>query len=162
VSVESSTALTENRQQVMPKYFTLQEAEDCLPNLEDWLRTAIDSRKGAAQTERELQAIGERIHLLGGVEINPVKVAEKKAVHRVCAQRLKSSIENIEKVGCLVKDLEMGLVDFPAWLEGDEVYLCWKLGESRIEFWHRPEEGFTGRKRIGSEFGKPRGPTRTQ
>ncbi|HUG81691.1 MAG TPA: DUF2203 family protein, partial [Bryobacterales bacterium] len=80
----------------MPKYFTLQEAEECLPNLEGWLREAIDSRKGAAQTERELEAISHRIHLLGGVEINQVKVAEKKAVHRVCIERLKSSVESIE------------------------------------------------------------------
>ena len=146
----------------MSKYFTLQEAEDCIPSLEEWIRTAIDSKKGAAQMERELQAISERIHLMGGVEINPVKVAEKKAIHRVSLQRLKTSIESIEKVGCLVKDLDIGLVDFPAWMAGDEVYLCWKLGESRIEFWHRPDEGFRGRKRIASEFGDSRGPSRMQ
>ncbi|MCY4585282.1 MAG: DUF2203 domain-containing protein [Bryobacterales bacterium] len=145
----------------MAKFFTLQEAEDCIPGLEDLLRTAIDSKKGAAQMERELQAIGERIHLLGGSEINPVKVAEKRAMQRVCMQRLKSSVETIEQTGCLVKDLEMGLLDFPAQLDGDEVYLCWKLGETRIQFWHRPEEGFTGRKRIGLQFGESRGPSRT-
>jgi hypothetical protein len=51
-----------------------------------------------------------------------------------------------------VKDLDIGLVDFPTTFNGVEVYLCWKLGEPGIEFWHGVEEGFRGRKPIDREF----------
>jgi hypothetical protein len=68
------------------------------------------------------------------------------------AQRLKSAIEQMQEFGCVVKDLDTGLVDFPTLFRGVEVYLCWKLGESRIEYWHGMEEGFRGRKAIDKDF----------
>jgi hypothetical protein len=55
-------------------------------------------------------------------------------------------------MGVLVKDLDTGLVDFPTLFRGVEVYLCWKLGENGIEFWHGVEEGFRGRKSIDQDF----------
>ena len=61
-------------------------------------------------------------------------------------RRLKSSIETIHEVGCVVKDLDIGLVDFPTLFRGEEVYLCWKMGESSIQFWHGVDEGFAGQK----------------
>jgi hypothetical protein len=51
-----------------------------------------------------------------------------------------------------VKDLDTGLVDFPTLFRGQEVYLCWKLGEASIEFWHSVDEGFRGRKAIDRDF----------
>jgi hypothetical protein len=68
------------------------------------------------------------------------------------AKRLKTAIEQVQEFGCVVKDLDMGLVDFPTLFRGVEVYLCWKLGEPRIEYWHGMEEGFRGRKPIDEEF----------
>jgi hypothetical protein len=62
-------------------------------------------------------------------------------------------MDQIEDSGCIVKDLDVGLVDFPALLGEEQVLLCWKLGEPRIEYWHRNEEGFGGRKPIDGEFG---------
>jgi hypothetical protein len=62
-------------------------------------------------------------------------------------------MEHIEDSGCLVKDLDIGLIDFPAMLGQQQVFLCWKLGEPRIEFWHGVHEGFAGRKPIEDEFG---------
>jgi hypothetical protein len=68
-------------------------------------------------------------------------------------------MQHIEESGCVVKDLDIGLVDFPAMLGDEQVFLCWKLGEPRIEFWHRMDEGFAGRKPISDEFGSS-GPNR--
>jgi hypothetical protein len=68
------------------------------------------------------------------------------------ALRLKDVLEKIQEFGCLVKDLDIGLIDFPTLLNGEEVYLCWKLGESGIQFWHGVQEGFRGRKAIDHEF----------
>ena len=62
------------------------------------------------------------------------------------AETLKSALEKIQATGCVVKDLDIGLLDFPAMINDEEVYLCWRLGEERIRFWHRQDEGFAGRK----------------
>jgi len=58
----------------------------------------------------------------------------------------------VQEIGCLIKDIDVGLVDFPTSLRGVEVYLCWKLGESGISFWHGVDEGFRGRKPIDKDF----------
>ena len=52
-----------------------------------------------------------------------------------------------------MKDLDIGLLDFPALLNGVEVFLCWKLGETKIEWWHSTQEGYAGRRKIIDEFG---------
>ena len=57
-------------------------------------------------------------------------------------------MEQVQSFGCLIKDLDVGLIDFPTLYRGEEVYLCWKLGEDGIEFWHGVSEGFRGRKKI--------------
>jgi hypothetical protein len=57
-------------------------------------------------------------------------------------------IHRIESFGCIVKDIDLGLIDFPSTRDGEPVYLCWKAGESRIDHWHGIEEGFTERKRL--------------
>lgn len=138
----------------MSKVFTLEEAQGWIPRLQEWLQTAIQAKDDVVAAEKELQAINTRIHLLGGMELNPSEIAEKRLVKDRGIERLKEAMERIEESGCLVKDLDIGLIDFPAKLGMDEVYLCWKLGEPRIEHWHYTHEGFAGRKPIGSEFGE--------
>jgi hypothetical protein len=56
--------------------------------------------------------------------------------------------DELEEIGCELKDYELGLVDFPTMLEGREVLLCWKLGEDSIEYWHEVDAGYSGRRRI--------------
>jgi len=68
------------------------------------------------------------------------------------AARLKASLQQVQEIGCIVKDLDIGLIDFPTTFRGIEVYLCWKLGEPAIEFWHGVDEGFRGRKAIDQDF----------
>ena len=68
------------------------------------------------------------------------------------AAGLKETLEKIQEYGCVVKDLDIGLLDFPTLYRGEEVYLCWKLGEKGIGYWHGVHEGFRGRKAIDSEF----------
>jgi hypothetical protein len=70
-------------------------------------------------------------------------------------------VDRIQEAGVVVKDLDVGLVDFPSMLEGEEIYLCWKLGEEHIAFWHGIDEGFTGRKPLddpGTGPTPPQGP----
>ena len=58
----------------------------------------------------------------------------------------------MNELGAQIKDLDIGLIDFPTMYRGREVLLCWKLGEERIAFWHGTDEGFKGRKAINDEF----------
>ncbi len=66
--------------------------------------------------------------------------------HNQLAETLKSALNHILETGCLIKDLDVGLLDFPAVINKQDVYLCWKLGEDRIRFYHRQDEGFASRK----------------
>ena len=93
-----------------------------------------------------------RIHTQGGIQIDIAASAQAKSGKEQALERLKHFLAEIENSGCLVKDLDTGLVDFPTMLDGGEVYLCWKLGEKHIGFWHRTDEGFQGRKSIDHDF----------
>lgn len=137
----------------MPRYFTLREAEALLPVVRSRLESAINSRTELAAIDSEMQELTARINLSGGIEINPGEVARRKFHRASLVQSIEEEVEQIQSSGCLVKDLDSGLLDFPALIGDDEVYLCWKLGEPRIEWWHRVEDGFAGRRRIGDEFG---------
>ncbi|HKU81569.1 MAG TPA: DUF2203 domain-containing protein [Candidatus Tumulicola sp.] len=57
-------------------------------------------------------------------------------------------IHRIESLGCMVKDIDLGLIDFPSSRDGEPIYLCWKAGEPSVEYWHGVEEGFAARKRL--------------
>lgn len=140
----------------MAKLFTLLEAEELIPSLERWLPQAIDAKKQAVEADGELQKIAGRIQFLGGMELDPTHVSRFKRDKQHAVKKLQDAMEQIEDSGCVVKDLDVGLVDFPAMLGEEQVYLCWKLGEPRIEYWHRVEEGFAGRKPIDNEFGPSR------
>jgi hypothetical protein len=67
------------------------------------------------------------------------------------AQAVASSVERLEQLGVLVKDLDRGLVDFPALHGGEEVLLCWQVGEDEVAYWHGLDEGFAGRKPLPFE-----------
>ncbi len=136
----------------MPRYFTLPEAEALLPELEGRLRQTLADKALLEETEGRLRATAERVMLAGGVRLDRAKVAEDLKLRERLAERLKERIQEIEGRGCLLKDLDMGLLDFPTMFRGEEVYLCWKLGESRIGFWHAVSAGFAGRKAIDEEF----------
>ncbi len=136
----------------MPRYFTLAQAQAALGQAEPWLREAISLKASLEEVESELRAEAERIRLTGGALVRREKLAEALGRRESAAERLRHLIEALQETGCLVKDLDMGLLDFPTLLRGQEVYLCWKLGETEIAFWHGTEEGFRGRKPIDGDF----------
>ena len=128
--------------------FTLQDAQMLLPTLESLLRTAIHSKKLIEAVDAELQDVAHRVFLNGGTLVNVVEVARRKAERERAVQRAKDSIAEIHATGVQVKDIDIGLLDFPCKVEGEIVLLCWKLGEEKITHWHSVEEGFAGRKPI--------------
>ena len=136
----------------MSRYFTLQEAESLLPSIREWLEAAINAKVEVGEIDSEMQELTARINVLGGCEINPDEIARKKMQRISLIHSIEETITRIQSSGCLVKDLDIGLLDFPALLDGEEVFLCWKLGESKIEWWHFQQEGYAGRRRIIDEF----------
>jgi len=128
------------------RLFTLTEAERTRKELEPFLVEAIGVRKKLNVLEQDLAAISSRIMMMGGVVVPYAKVAEKRVEQQSLAEVMKTNLEKILATGCLIKDLDIGLLDFPAIINNEEVYLCWKLGEDRIRYYHRQDEGYAGRK----------------
>jgi len=128
--------------------FTLDEAQSLLPVLESLLRTAITGKKLMDEVDTEMQAIAHRIFLNGGTHVDVVPLARRKAERAKAEQRVRDTLAEIDSIGVQVKDLNIGLLDFPCEVEAQIVLLCWKLGEKSITHWHGTDEGFAGRKPI--------------
>ncbi len=134
--------------------FTLDEAQSLLPVLESLLRTAITGKQLMEEVEAEMQALSHRIFLNGGTHVDVVATARRKAERIKAEQRAKDALAEIDSIGVQVKDIDIGLLDFPCEVDGRLVLLCWKMGESSITHWHSPEEGFAGRKLIDEHIGR--------
>ena len=136
----------------MPRFFTLLEAEGFLPEVERLLRSSVQAKQDYESGDAELSQVAQRITLMGGIMVRREEIVASRTRKDSSARVLKAAMERIEEIGCQVKDLETGLIDFPTLYRDREVYLCWKLGESSISFWHHIEDGFRGRQPINSEF----------
>ena len=112
------------------------------------LRTAIAGKKLMDEVDAEMQAVAHRIFLNGGTHVNIVPLARRKAERAKAEQRVRDTLAEIDSIGVQVKDLNIGLLDFPCEVEGQIVLLCWNLGEKSISHWHGTDEGFAGRKPI--------------
>jgi hypothetical protein len=134
--------------------FTLDEAQSLLPILESLLRTAIEGKKLIETVDAELQELAHRVFLSGGLLVNIIQVARRKAEREKTIQRVKDTLAEIDATGVHVKDLDIGLLDFPCQVEGRTVLLCWKLGEQGITHWHDTSEGFAGRKPIDDRIAR--------
>ena len=128
--------------------FTLDEAQSLLPVLESLLRNAINAKKLLEEVDGEMQALSQRIFLNGGTHVDVIAAARRKAQRVKAEQRAKDALSEIDSIGVQVKDLDIGLLDFPCEVDGRTVLLCWKMGEPSITHWHGTEEGFAGRKLI--------------
>jgi hypothetical protein len=134
--------------------FTLQEAQNLLPVLESLLRTAMDGKKLIEAVDNELQELAHRVLMSGGLLVNVVQMARRKAEREKAIHRVKDTLAEINAIGVQVKDIEIGLLDFPCKVEGRVVLLCWKLGEQGITHWHTSSEGFAGRKPVDERIAR--------
>jgi hypothetical protein len=134
------------------KTFTLDEAQVLVPVLESLLKQAIEGKRAAESIEGRLQELSRKIFLNGGVMVDVVLVRRQRASFESHVQAVKDALSEIDAIGVQVKDIETGLLDFPCEVDGETVLLCWKMGESRIEFWHTMEAGFRGRQPLDERF----------
>ncbi len=130
------------------RIFTLDEANELVPTLElefgrvarlrDELRSLVEALGGADASVDILQN--------GAVPPDGLE-AEARRLKQV-ADEIAAAVERVTELGCLVKDLDLGLVDFYAMEGGQPILLCWQFGEPQVSHWHGVEEGFSGRRPI--------------
>jgi hypothetical protein len=130
------------------KLFTLAEAERTRSDLEPVLLEAMEARRRMNTAEEWLTALAARIQMAGGLRFDYEEAARHRQERNSLEKSVESAVERIHSTGCMVKDLDVGLLDFPARMNNEDIYFCWRVGEDRIRFYHRQDEGFAGRKPI--------------
>jgi hypothetical protein len=136
----------------MPRHFTITEARALLPPVGRLIRESVQSKGRYQEAETYMQELAQRILMLGGISVDTAAAEGWKTQRDTSAQALKQALERIEELGVVVKDLDVGLIDFPTLYRGEEVYLCWRMDENDIAHWHGVHEGFAGRKEIDGDF----------
>jgi hypothetical protein len=127
------------------RYFTVGEANLALEEVRPLTEELVAHRRALAEIQEQQDSLTTRIAGNGGnVEPRELQIAQERFDEEVAG--IARCVARIHEAGALVKDLDEGLVDFPAEHDGEEVLLCWRLGEDEIGFWHGPDEGFSGRK----------------
>ena len=129
----------------MARLFTPEEANRALAEVRPLAERMVHSRRSLAAAARRQRQLVMRIAGNGG-DLSPGEVRDAAAdVEREVAT-IAECVAGLETVGVQVKDLDEGLVDFPARHGGRDVLLCWKVGEPEVAHWHGLDEGFAGRK----------------
>ncbi len=129
------------QQPIMFQFFTISEANDLLPDIIKKYEYVMAKRDDVQKIEHSIQTsmIADK-SLQGYVEM--------KQQLNTAITKLYESIEILEDTGIVIKSLEQGLLDFPSKRFNDEIWLCWKYGETEVKFWHELDSGFMGRKPI--------------
>ncbi len=130
------------------KLFSLTEAERTRVELEPVLLEAMEARRRAKAINDKMAELATRIQLSGGMRFDYQAAGEQRLEQNNLESSIAQALEKIHSTGCVVKDLDVGLLDFPARLNDEDVYFCWRVGEDRIRFYHRQDEGFAGRRPI--------------
>jgi hypothetical protein len=124
----------------MPRYFTLHEASETLETIRSLMEEIVRISRKIIENQPEIWPAIEHSAGNGG------NATLSKLVWDF--EKLDDLLHRVQDTGAIVKDMSSGLLDFPAMRKGQEVYLCWKVGEEKIEFWHEIEAGFAGRQSI--------------
>ena len=127
------------------RYFTVDEANEALAEVRPLTEELVEHRRALVELQERQSALTTRIAGNGGnVQPSELQEVQNRLDEEVAG--IARCVARIHEAGALVKDLDDGLVDFPAKRGGEDVLLCWRLGEEEIAFWHGLDEGFSGRK----------------
>jgi len=127
------------------RHFTPEEANALLAEVRPAAEELVAHRRAMTEAAAERARLVRRIAGNGG-DFDPQEPRLLEETFEREAEAVARCVEQLERLGVVVKDLERGLVDFPALHDGEEVLLCWELGEDEVAFWHGLDEGFAGRK----------------
>jgi hypothetical protein len=135
------------------RHFSPEEANAELEHVRPLVEQMVEHRRAHVAALERQEALEARIRGNGG-GIPPAMLADATAAVEREARSLARAVDSIAEYGAEVKDLDEGLIDFPALHHGETVLLCWKLGEDEIRWWHRSEDGFAGRRPV-EELDRP-------
>jgi hypothetical protein len=130
-----------------PRHFTLEQANAALLEVRPLAERMVAHRQEVATLLSRRAGLTTTIAGNGG-DLDPVELPRVEAEIAEEAKGVAKCVNQIHGLGAQVKDADEGLIDFPALREGEEVLLCWKLGEDEIGFWHGLEDGFAGRRSV--------------
>lgn len=140
-----------------PRFFTVEEANGLVSSLEIEFGRIARARGELAPLIEAVGGAEAAVAILqDGGEAPPGREREAERL-RLLASEITDSVERVNDLGCLVKDLELGLVDFYAMQEGEPVFLCWQFGEPAVTHWHGVDEGYAARKPIDGVTFRPPG-----
>ncbi len=122
----------------MPRYFSVEEANQVVRQIQPLLSKILEIRQRVLERRPELIPLLQKVRGNGGNRQASELVDEFR--------RLEELVELIQASGAIVKDINQGLIDFPHWRDGREVYLCWQFGEDEIRYWHEIDAGYAGRQ----------------
>jgi len=134
----------------MPRHFTPREANDELAEIRPLVEELVAHRREQRELESRRAELATKIAGNGG-GIDPSVLAEAEEAEQRTRVGVARCVNAIHGRGAIVKDLDEGLVDFPALRDGEEVLLCWRLGEERVAYWHGLDTGFAGRRPLDPE-----------
>jgi hypothetical protein len=132
---------------VADRVFTVDEANALLETVRPLAERMVAHRQALARAMERQERTERKVRGNGG-GISPEEPAAAAAAVSEEAEAVAGCLDQIHRLGVVVKDLDAGLVDFPALRGDEEVYLCWQVGEDEIRYWHGREEGFAGRKEL--------------
>jgi hypothetical protein len=132
------------------RHFTPEEANALLEEVRPIAEKLVAHRRAMAVAATKQARLVQRIAGNGG-DFDPQEPRTIEEQFKREGQAVAGCVEQLERLGVLVKDLDRGLVDFPALRGGEEVLLCWEVGEDEIAYWHGVDEGFAGRKPLPLE-----------
>ena len=129
------------------RHFTPEEANALLERVRPVAESLVAHRRAFTVAAARRARLTQRISGNGG-DFDPQEPSELDEQLQREAKAVAHAVEELQALGVLVKDLDRGLVDFPALRDGEEVLLCWQVGEDEIRYWHGVDEGFAGRKEL--------------
>jgi hypothetical protein len=135
---------------VAERYFTREEANTLLEEVRPVAESLVAHRRALTLAAARRARLTARISGNGG-DFDPQEPRELDEQLEREAEAVTRAVERLQRLGVLVKDLDRGLVDFPSLRDGEEVLLCWQVGEEEITHWHGVAEGFAGRKPLDSD-----------
>ncbi len=126
------------------RVFEVEEADALIPRLEFLIGRL---QAGARRLRDEVNTVAAE-QGIPAAELTMPRILQLRPPVHALVEEINRRVREIEELGGLLTDLELGLVDFPAQMGGARVCLCWQYGEKAIGFWHRPEDGFAGRRAL--------------
>lgn len=135
-----------------PKTLTVSEANALLPTVRPLLQQLQGLQRSIVQTNQRLDELVAKLATGNGYPIQAIKqhVQELTKHQLQLLEAFQSALQQLEVLGCMLKDLDIGLVDFYSLRDGQLIFLCWKLEEERVRFWHTLEDGYAGRQLLDS------------